>query len=231
VIRALRAAHERGARVVSICSGAFALAAAGLLDGRVATTHWRHAARLQESYPLVRVDPSILYADNGTVLTSAGTAAGIDLCLHLIRGDHGPEIASRVARRMVVAAHREGGQAQFIEHPVVAQPVDQAIVRAMGHAAGHLGARLSVPDLARAAILSVRQFERRFIAATGESPGRWLIRQRIQASLRLLESQQSTIDSVAQRVGLTSAGFRQHFRAVVGVSPSAYRRQFRADAA
>jgi AraC family transcriptional activator FtrA len=227
VVEALRAAHQRGARMVSICSGAFALAAAGLLDDKEATTHWRHAALLQQRYPQVRVNAAVLYVDNTSVLTSAGTTAGIDLCLHLVRRDHGAQTASRVARRMVVAAHREGGQAQFIEQPVVEAPRDDPIASAMRYALDHLGQRLSVGHLADTTHLSVRQFERRFLTATGASPGRWLTEQRIQAGMRMLESANLSIDAVARRVGLTPAGFRHHFHSALGVSPSAYRRSFR----
>ncbi|MFJ9517909.1 helix-turn-helix domain-containing protein [Kitasatospora sp. NPDC101801] len=226
VLDALRAAARRGARVVSICSGAFALAAAGLLDGREATTHWRHARLLQERHPAVTVNASVLYVDEGSVITAAGTAAGIDVCLHLVRKDHGPEVAARVARRMVVAAHREGGQAQFAEAPVGRAPTDDPIGRAVRYALDGLDRRLTVDELAGVAHLSVRQFERRFGEATGLPPGRWLTRQRIRAGAALLESADLPIDAVAARVGLTVAGFRHHFRETMGVSPSAYRRQY-----
>jgi AraC family transcriptional regulator, transcriptional activator FtrA len=225
VMHALQSAHRRGARVMSICTGAFALAAAGLLDGREATTHWRHADLLQRRYPRVRVNPSVLYVDHTDVLTSAGTTAGIDLCLHLIRHDHGADIAGRVARRMVVATHREGGQAQFIEQPVAEVPADDPIAEAMSYANEHLATRLSLEDLAKVAHLSVRQFERRFTYATGASPGRWVAQQRVRAGMRMLEKPGISIDMVAVRVGLTAAGFRHHFRALVGMSPSEYRRQ------
>ena len=228
VLEALRAAHARGARVVSICSGAFALAAAGLLDGREAATHWRYAALLAERFPAVRVNAGVLYVDGGSVLTSAGTAAGIDLCLHLVRSDHGAEIANRVARRMVVAAHRDGGQAQFIEQPVARARRDDPVGRAMEHALARLAEPLSVADLARSAHLSPRQLERRFRAATGTSPGRWLIGQRVQASLPLLESGAEPVEDVAGAVGFTPAGFRRHFRTRLGISPAAYRQRFRA---
>jgi len=228
VLEALRAAHARGARVVSICSGAFALAAAGLLDGREAATHWRYAALLAERFPAVQVNAGVLYVDGGQVLTSAGTAAGIDLCLHLVRRDHGAEIANRVARRMVVAAHRDGGQAQFIEQPVARAGRDDPVGRAMEHALARLAEPLSVADLAQSAHLSSRQLERRFRAATGTSPGRWLIGQRVQASLPLLESGAEPVEDVAGAVGFTPAGFRRHFRARLGISPAAYRQRFRA---
>ena len=225
---ARRAAHARGARMVSICSGAFALAAAGLLDGHEAATHWRYAALLAERFPDVRVNADVLYLDAGSVLTSAGTAAGIDLCLHLVRRDHGAEVANRVARRMVVAAHRDGGQAQFIEAPVPSSEGDDPVGRAMEHALARLGEPLSVADLARSAHLSPRQLERRFRAATGTSPGRWLIGRRVQASLPLLESGAESVEAVAGAVGFTPAGYRRHFRARLGISPAAYRQRFRA---
>ena len=228
VVAALRAAHARGARVVSICSGAFALAAAGLLDGREAATHWRYAALLAERFPAVRVNADVLYLDSGSVLTSAGTAAGIDLCLHLIRRDHGAEVANRVARRMVVAAHRDGGQAQFIEAPVPSSEGDDPVGRAMEHALARLGEPLSVAELARSAHLSPRQLERRFRAATGTTPGRWLIGQRVQASLPMLELGADGIETVAGAVGFTPAGYRRHFRTRLGISPAAYRQRFRA---
>ena len=228
VLDALRAAHARGARMVSICSGAFALAAAGLLDGLEATTHWRYAALLQKRFPAVRVNAGVLYLDAGRVLTSAGTAAGLDLCLLLVRRDHGAEVANRVARRMVVAAHRDGGQAQFIEQPVARAERDDPVGRAMEHALARLGEPLSVGELARSAHLSPRQLERRFHAATGTSPGRWLTGQRVQASLPLLESGAQSVEEVAGAVGLTPAGFRRHFRARLGISPAAYRQRVRA---
>ncbi|MFG3054566.1 helix-turn-helix domain-containing protein [Kitasatospora sp. NPDC048239] len=226
VLASLRDASARGARMVSICSGAFALAAAGLLDGKEATTHWRHAPLLQERHPEVKVNASVLYVDHGSVITAAGTAAGIDACLHLVRKDHGADIAARVARRMVVAAHREGGQAQFAEHPVGRAPSDDPIGRAMRYALDHLHRRLTVDELAVVAHLSVRQFERRFVEAAGLPPGRWITDQRIRAGAVLLESTDQPIDTVAGRVGLTVAGFRHHFRETMSISPSTYRRQF-----
>jgi AraC family transcriptional regulator, transcriptional activator FtrA len=226
LVAALRRAHRRGARIVSICSGAFALAGAGLLDGREVATHWRYAELLQRRYPRVRVNSSVLYLDDGDVLTSAGTAAGIDLCLHLIRADHGAEIANRVARRMVVAPHRDGGQAQFIERPVSTVTADDPIGRATHAALERLAEPMTIAELARVAHLSPRQFERRFRAATGMSPGRWLIQQRIEASLPLLESESTSIERVAELVGFSPAGYRRHFQALRGVPPSSYRRQF-----
>ena len=172
----------------------------------------------------------MLYLDGGRVLTSAGTAAGIDLCLHLVRADHGAEVANRVARRMVVAAHRDGGQAQFIERPVArARSAGDPVGRAIEHALAHLGEPLSVADLARSAHLSPRQLERRFRAATGTSPGRWLIGQRVQASLPLLESGGASVEDDRRTPSASRpAGYRRHFRARLGISPSAYRQRFRA---
>jgi AraC family transcriptional activator FtrA len=226
---ALRCAHANGARLVSICSGAFTLAAAGLLDGREAATHWLHARLLQERFPRVRVNADVLYVDGGDVLTSAGTAAGIDLCLHLIRRDHGAEIANRIARQMVVAAHRDGGQAQFIEAPVPRRIDDDPIASTVQWALERLGDPLTVGELARRSHLSPRQFSRRFRAATGTSPGGWLLRQRLQASLTLLERSDASIEAIGRLVGLPSAaGFRRHFRDAFGVPPSSYRRNFQA---
>jgi AraC family transcriptional activator FtrA len=224
---ALRRAHGRGSRIVSICSGAFALAGAGLLDGREAATHWRYAELLQSRYPRVRVNPEVLYVDDGDVLTSAGTAAGIDLCLHLVRSDHGAEIANRVARRLVVAPHRDGGQAQFIEKPVPAASADDPVGRAMQAALARLGKPMTLAELASVAHLSPRQFERRFRAATGTSPGRWLIQHRIEASLPLIEGDDRSIEQIAELLGFSPAGYRRHFQAVRGLSPSTYRRRFR----
>ena len=227
LVDALRAAHGNGARLVSICSGAFTLAATGLLDGREATTHWRYAGLLQRRFPNVRVNAGVLYVDCGDVLTSAGTAAGIDLCLHIVRRDHGAQIANRVARRMVVAGHREGGQAQFVEAPVPERIVDDPIARATWWALEHLAEPLTVTEFARRAYLSARQFSRRFRAATGTSPGAWLLRQRLQASLPLLEQSEASVEAIGRLVGLPSpAGFRRHFRSAFGVPPSVYRRSF-----
>ncbi|MFE2146080.1 GlxA family transcriptional regulator, partial [Streptomyces sp. NPDC059456] len=194
---------------------------------REAATHWRHARLLQERHPQVTVNASVLYVDGGSVITAAGTAAGIDACLHVIRKDHGAGIAARVARRMVVASHREGGQAQFAEHPVAASPSDGPIAVAVQYALDRLHRRLTSGELAAVAHLSVRQFERRFADATGLPPGRWITHQRIRAGAALLESSEDPVDAVAGRVGLTVAGFRHHFGETMGVSPSTYRRRFR----
>ena len=225
---ALRAAHTAGARIVSICSGAFALAGAGLLDGRRATTHWQYAALLAERFPAVQVDPDVLYLDHGDVLTSAGSAAGIDLCLHLVRADHGAAVANAVARRLVVSPHRDGGQAQFAEAPVAAEPGDSRIAASMAGALARLGDPLTVADLARHAAMSPRSYLRHFARAAGTSPVRWLIGQRVQASLALLEETAAPIEQVAAAVGFeTAVTFRHHFGRALGTSPSAYRRAFR----
>ena len=224
---ALRAAHARGARIMSICSGAFALAGAGLLDGRRATTHWRYADRLRSRYPSVEVDADVLYLDDGDVLTSAGSAAGLDLCLHVVRRDHGPAIANAVARRLVVQPHRDGGQAQFIEAPVTEDPDDDRLARSMEWALGHLTEPITVEVLARRAHMSSRTYLRHFARATGTTPIRWLINQRVNASLALLETTGSPIEEVAAAVGFESVvTFRHHFTQIVRTSPSAYRRAF-----
>ncbi|MEV4520950.1 transcriptional regulator FtrA [Micromonospora tulbaghiae] len=224
---ALRAAHRRGARIVSICSGAFALAGAGLLDGRRATTHWRYADLLARRHPAVRVDPDVLYVDDGDILTSAGSAAGLDLCVHLVRRDHGPTIANAVARRLVVPPHREGGQAQFIESPVPGDPEDGRLAASMSWALANLGTPITVDRLARQAHMSARTYLRHFARATGTTPIRWLIDRRVQASLPLLETTTVPIDEVATTVGFeTAVTFRHHFTAAMRTSPSAYRRAF-----
>ena len=224
---ALRAAHRRGARIVSICSGAFALAGAGLLAGRRATTHWRYADLLARRHPAVRVDPDVLYVDDGDILTSAGSAAGLDLCVHLVRRDHGPTIANAVARRLVVPPHREGGQAQFIESPVPGDPEDDRLAASMSWALANLGTPITVDRLARQAHMSARTYLRHFARATGTTPIRWLIDRRVQASLPLLETTTVPIEEVATTVGFeTAVTFRHHFTAAMRTSPSAYRRAF-----
>ncbi len=227
VLDALRSAHTRGARLVSICTGAFALAAAGLLDGRRATTHWQWAGLLAEMFPLVEVDADVLYVDEGDVLTSAGVAAGIDLCLHLVRGDHGAEVANTIARRMVVAAQRDGGQAQYVERPLPSSGSGLAPTRAW--MLGRLGERLSIADMARHAGWSERTFIRRFRDETGEAPLRWLTRARVAESRRLLEATDLGVEQVAARVGFgTAATLRTHFARELRSSPAAYRRSWNA---
>jgi AraC family transcriptional activator FtrA len=225
--RQVVAAHTRGARIVSICSGAFVLAAAGLLDGRRAATHWRYAERLAAGYPLVTVDPDVLYVDEGQVLTSAGSAAGIDLSLHIVRTDHGAAVANHVARRLVTPPHRDGGQAQYIEAPVAGDD-DSRIHDVIASLAKDLARTVSVGELAAQAHLSERQFSRRFRDVTGESPHEWLTGQRIAASLALLEAGDDPVERVATAVGFrTVVTFRHHFRSRLQTSPSAYRRAFR----
>ncbi len=223
---ALRAAHARGARVASICTGAFALAEAGLLDGRRATTHWRYVAQLAERYPLVDVDPDVLYVDDGDVLTSAGVASGIDLCLHLLRRDHGADAANEAARQTVVAPHRSGGQAQFIERPVPASDGD-GLEATRAWALERLEQPLTVATLARHACCSERTFARRFRAETGTTPLRWLIERRVAHAQRLLETSDLPIELVAQRCGFGSAAvLRQHFRRATAATPTSYRHAF-----
>ncbi|OMI35375.1 helix-turn-helix domain-containing protein [Streptomyces sparsogenes] len=228
LVEALLQAHARGARLVSICSGAFALAATGLLEGRRATTHWRYARTLAERHPGIEVDPDVLYVDNGDVLTSAGSAAGIDLCLYLVRADHGAAVANAVARRFVVPPHREGGQAQFIEAAVGETGAgDDGITQSMNWALRHLHTPLSVPALARAARMSERSYSRHFTRRNGVSPMRWVITQRVAASLPLLESGEGTVDEVAAAVGFDStATYRHHFTRRMRTTPTAYRKTF-----
>jgi transcriptional regulator GlxA family with amidase domain len=217
------------ARWVSICTGAFVLAAAGILDGHRATTHWKYADDFRRLYPAAALDEDVLFTDDGRVLTSAGLSAGIDLCLHLIRGDHGAAVANAVARHMVVPPWRDGGQAQYIERQVPERP-EHSTAAARAWALERLGAPLKVPELARAAGMSMRTFTRRFRAETGESPTSWLIRQRVQHAQRLLETTDLPVDAVAARSGLGSgASLRAHLRTRVGVSPTTYRRTFRVE--
>src|SRR5215475_3286788 len=226
VLDALRSAHARGARLVSICSGAFALAAAGVLDDRVAATHWRYAPELARRFPRVRVDPDVLYVDGGDVLTSAGSAAGLDLCLHLIRVDYGAAVANAVARRLVIPPHRHGDQAQFIEAPVP-DGDDDRVARSMSWALAHLDERITVPRLAREANMSTRSYLRHFARRGGTSPIRWLIGQRVRASLALLETSDRSVEQIATAVGFDSAvTYRHHFARAMHTSPSAYRRGF-----
>lgn len=230
VLDALRAAHRRGARLVSVCSGAFLLAEAGLLDGRQATTHWKYAAELARRHRAVDVDPNVLYVESGDgIFTSAGTAAGIDLCLHLVRLDHGAEVANAVARRMVVPAHRDGGQAQFVAAPVPDDPDDDTLAPTLDWAVAHLDLPLTVEELARRALMSPRTFARRFRASTGTTPLQWLLRQRILHAQRLLETTELPVEIIASRCGFGSAtALRVHFRRATGTTPLAYRRTFAA---
>ncbi|MES9608963.1 helix-turn-helix domain-containing protein [Actinomadura sp. NPDC000929] len=225
---ALASAHRAGARIVSLCTGAFALAAAGILDGRSAATHWMFAGTLQRRYPRVRVDASVLYVDEGDVLSSAGRTAGLDLCLHIVRRDLGADVANQVARRMVVPAHRPGGQAQYVELAVPRTDGD-GLGPVLQWAAARLDEPLTVTDLTRRARMSPRTFARRFTAHTGTTPSRWLLDQRLGRARALLESTDLPVDQVSRRSGLGSAAnLRRHFTRHVGVPPTDYRRAFRA---
>jgi transcriptional regulator GlxA family with amidase domain len=225
---ALVAAAERGARIVSICTGASVLAAAGLLDGRPAATHWNWAARISRLYPRVEWNFDVLFVDDGDVLTSAGVGAGIDLCLHIVRSDFGTEVANRAARRCVVPPWRDGGQAQFIERPVPAAAAGSATEPTRAWALDRLAEPVTLEDMAGHARMSVRTFTRHFRSETGLSPRQWLLRQRVAHAQLLLESTDLGVDTVARRSGLGSAtALRQHLQATIGVAPSAYRRTFR----
>ncbi len=228
VIDALRAAANRGARVLSVCTGAFALAHAGLLEDRRATTHWAFAEELAKRFPAVEVDADALYIDEGEVMTSAGLSAGIDLCLHVIRKDCGAGVGERVARHMVAAPHREGGQAQFIERPkVAASGVTGSLEETRRWVAERLDEPLDVTAMARHASVSPRTFARRFREETGTTPLQWLLAKRVQEARRLLEETDLPIDAVAWRAGFgTAASLRDHFRRVTSTTPSAYRRSF-----
>lgn len=223
--------HVRsGTRIASVCTGAFVLAGAGLLDGRSATTHWNQAERFRALYPDVELDPGVLYVDEGDVLTSAGEAAGIDLCLHMIRRDHGSAVANEVARSTVVPAHRGGGQAQFIRRPVPEPPISSTST-ARAWALAHLDRPLTLRELATQEAMSVRTFTRRFRDEMGLSAVQWLIQQRLERARQLLEETDLPVDRVAEDAGFgTAASLRQHLQAELGTSPSAYRSTFRTPA-
>jgi AraC family transcriptional regulator, transcriptional activator FtrA len=230
LIEALRSAYDRGARLMSICIGAFVLAASGLLDGRRATTHWRFTDRLRDRFPKIAVDPTVLYIDDGQILTSAGTAAGIDLCLHVVRLDYGTRIANQVARRIVMPPHREGGQAQYIETPLPAEVDGSPTRRVMEWVLANLAEEIDIDRLAEMAFMSPRSFARHFRAETGTSPLDWILRQRVRAAQELLESTDQALEWIAESIGFGSAvTMRHHFAQRVGVSPQAYRRSFRAN--
>ncbi|MFE6285759.1 GlxA family transcriptional regulator [Streptomyces sp. NPDC057877] len=216
-----------GTRLASICTGVYVLAVAGYLDGRPATTHWADADRFQRIFPRVRVDPDVLFIDDGDVLTSAGVAAGIDLCLHMVRRDHGSAVANEVARRTVVPPHRDGGQAQYIERPVP-DPQSATTTAARAWALGRLGEPIQLRDMAARESMSVRTFTRRFREEVGVSPGQWLTQQRVERARHLLESSDLSVDQVAREAGFgTAQSMRQHLQAALGVTPTAYRRTFR----
>jgi AraC family transcriptional regulator, transcriptional activator FtrA len=226
LVAAIKAAHRNGARVVSLCTGAFVLAAAGVLDGRPATTHWNSASELARRYPAVKLNPGVLYVDDGDVLTSAGTTAGIDLCLHIVRSDHGAAVANMLARRLVAPAHRDGGQAQFIESPA-AGPDDPGLAPVLDWMRAHLHEPLTVTTIARHANITGRTLIRHFRAITGTTPIKWLNAQRLQRARELLETGGLPVEEVGEASGLgTPANFRRHFILATGVTPSAYRRLF-----
>ncbi|WP_033438388.1 GlxA family transcriptional regulator [Saccharothrix sp. NRRL B-16314] len=227
VLDALRAAADRGARMMSICTGAFVLAAAGLLDGRRATTHWAHADNFRRLFPDVDLDPDVLFMDEGDVLTSAGVGAGVDLCLHVVRHDHGSRIANLAARRCVVPPWRPGGQSQYIVR-TIPDEADTSTAPARAWALEHLDEPLDLRVLAAHVRMSVRTFTRRFREETGASPAKWIIQQRVERARHLLETTDLAVDQVARRSGFgTGAALRQQMSATLGVAPSAYRTTFR----
>lgn len=227
LLDALRRGVDRGARVLSVCSGVFVLAAAGLLDGRHAAVHWKHAEELTRQYPHLTVEPDVLYVDEDPVITSAGTAAGIDACLHLVRKEQGPEVANKIARRMVVPPHRDGGQAQYIERPLP-RPGGDTVSEVLVWMERHLDEETTVEQLAARAHMSPRTFARRFQQETGTTPYRWILGQRVLLAQRLLEATDETVDAIAGRTGFgNAAALRHHFVRAVGTTPQAYRRTFR----
>ncbi|WP_228994942.1 helix-turn-helix domain-containing protein [Streptomyces sp. DH8] len=228
-LEALRRAHEEGARIVGLCTGAFVLAAAGLLDGRPATTHWMYAPTLAKRYPSVHVDPRELFVDDGDVLTSAGTAAGIDLCLHIVRTDHGAEAAGALARRLVVPPRRSGGQERYLDRSLPEEIGSDPLAEVVAWALEHLHEQFDVETLAARAYMSRRTFDRRFRSLTGSAPLQWLITQRVLQAQRLLETSDYSVDEVAGRCGFRSpVALRGHFRRQLGSSPAAYRAAYRA---
>lgn len=231
LLEALRRAVDRGARVLSVCSGAFVLGAAGLLDDRRCTTHWMHAPTLARRFPRARVDPDVLYVDEGQVITSAGTASGIDACLHLVRQAQGTEVANTIARRMVVPPHRDGGQAQYIQRPLPRTSCD-TVGEVIGWMARHLEEEITVEQLAERAHMSARTFARRFLQETGTTPYQWVLRQRVLLAQELLEATDETVDAIAGRCGFgTAAALRHHFLRTLSTTPNAFRRAFRGPAA
>ncbi|WP_166365593.1 transcriptional regulator FtrA [Pseudomonas akapageensis] len=229
LLQALRAAHGRGARLLSICSGVFVLAATGLLDGKRATTHWRYTDELKARFPAIEVDPDVLYVDSGQLITSAGSAAGIDACLHLVGRDFGTHVANTVARRLVMAPQRSGGQAQFIPAPVAQAPRDD-LSSVLEWARQHAGEALSVRQLAARALMSERTFLRRFSDATGMTPKAWLLHTRMARARELLETTSLNSELIAERCGFASVeSFRVAFRRVVGLAPRFYRERFGAE--
>ena len=227
LLDALRRAVDRGARVLSVCSGVFVLGAAGLLDGRRCAVHWRHADLLARRFPRTRVEPDVLYVDEDPVITSAGTSAGIDACLHLVRKEQGPEVAKKIARRMVVPPHRDGGQAQYIERPLPDGPCD-TVGEVLAWMTEHLDQEVTVEQLAARALMAPRTFARRFQQETGTTPYRWILRQRVLLAQELLEGTDETMDAIASRTGFgTAAALRHQFMKELGTTPNTYRRAFR----
>ncbi|MFF4959428.1 GlxA family transcriptional regulator [Streptomyces sp. NPDC001222] len=227
LLDALRRAVARGTRVLSVCSGVFVLGAAGLLDGRRCAVHWRHADTLGRRFPRAVVEPDVLYVDEDPVITSAGTAAGIDACLHIVRKEQGPEVANRIARRMVVPPHRDGGQAQYIERPLPRSQCD-TVAEVLVWMERHLDQEVTVEQLAARAHMSPRTFARRFQQETGTTPYRWILRQRVLLAQGLLERTDETMDAIADRTGFgTAAALRHQFGRALGTTPAAYRRTFR----
>jgi AraC family transcriptional activator FtrA len=228
VLEALRAARARGQRILSLCTGAFVLAAAGILDGRRATTHWAECAELAARYPRVTVDPGVLYVDEGNLLTSAGSAASIDLCLHVVQRDFGREVATRLARDLVVPLYRDGGQAQFIDTPMPVLDERHLFADTLAWLQAHLDQEVTVRDLADRAAMSPRTFARRFLASTGVTPYQWIVRERVRLAQRMLETTDLPIDAVAVNAGFCTAdNLRKHFGRAVRTSPHAYRDSFR----
>jgi AraC family transcriptional regulator, transcriptional activator FtrA len=227
VYEELRRAHARGCRIISLCTGAFVLARAGLLDGRRATTHWTDCDKLVRTFPQVTVDPGVLYVDDGDILTSAGSAASIDLCFHVVRSDFGAEIATQLARDLVVPPQRDGGQAQFIDTPIPTVESSNLFADTVAWAQEHLNEPLTVNDLAARSAMSPRTFARQFVAAMGIPPHQWLQVQRVHLAQRLLETTDLSVEAVAQSSGFWTAGnLRKHFRRIRYTSPQAYRRAF-----
>jgi transcriptional regulator GlxA family with amidase domain len=223
----LRRAHDGGARIVGLCLGAFVVAAAGLLDGRRATTHWRYAGELAARFSAVQVDPDRLWVDLDDVVTSAGTAAALDCCVHLVRRDHGADVANRLARRLVIAPHRSGDQSQYIERPVTSTDAPDELGSALDWARRHLDQPIGVDELAARAHLSRRSFTRHFRAVTGTSPHQWLLHERLTVAQTLLETTNISIELVAERSGIGSAAtLRQHYQRRFGTSPQSYRTAF-----
>ncbi|MGP8000123.1 MAG: helix-turn-helix domain-containing protein [Streptosporangiaceae bacterium] len=229
VLDALRQARARNCRILSLCTGAFVLAAAGILDGHTATTHWAECAGLARRYPRVRVDPRVLYTDDDGLLTSAGSAASLDLCLHVVQRDYGTEVATQVARDLVVPLHRDGGQAQYIDTPLPELDSGSLFADTVSWLQAHLDEAVTVSDLAGRSAMSPRTFARRFLASTGTTPYQWILRERIRLAQRLLETSDLPIDSVAEKSGLrTASNLRKHFGRALRTTPHAYRRTFQA---